>query len=162
MDVGEVRAELESLGTEGFAERYGRFYLVLTDADSLESFAGFVNTESRAADDLSRGRKLDAIELLPIVPRQKNTLRVTVGREGDVDLPLGHRNVSKLHAWFTIAGGLLSLTDGRSKNGTWLNGAALDSDRPVPVDVGDTLRFGSVAATVWGFTDLLAALEKNA
>lgn len=159
MDVGEARSELESLGTEGFAERYGRFYLVLTDADSLESFAGFVNTESRAAGDLSRGRKLDAIDLLPIAPRQKNAPRITVGRDADADLPLRHRNVSKLHAWFTVAGGLLSLTDGRSKNGTWLNGAALAPERPVPVDVGDTLRFGSIAATVWGLADLLAALE---
>lgn len=162
MDAGEAREELESLGREGFAERYGRFFLVLTDPDALESFADFVNTASREAHQITSGRSpLDEVDLRPLKPRQTTAPRITVGREGDVDVKLGHRSVSKLHAWFTTNGGLLSVTDARSKNGTWLNEAPLSPEKPRPVDVGDTLRFGSVAATIWGLDDLLAALERG-
>lgn len=161
MDIGEVRAELESLGEEDFVARHGRFFLVLTDPDALDSVAGFVDTQSRGGQEIASGPPLEGVDVLPIVARSKNAPRVTVGREGDVDLRLPHRNVSKLHAWFVVQGGLLSLADGRSKNGTWQNGAALAPGKLVPVDVGDTLRFGQVAATVWGVSDLIAAAKKR-
>jgi hypothetical protein len=159
MDVSEVRGELEELGTAGFQERHGKYYLVLTAPEQVDGFASFVNTASRAANEISAGKSLEGIEILPLVPKKSGAPRVTIGREQVTDLSIVHRKVSKLHAYFTINGGLLSLADGGSKNGTWLNDKLLSPDQPVPVDVGDTVNFGSVSATVWGFEDLLAAVN---
>ena len=74
-------------------------------------------------------------------------------------LPSG--KISKLHAVFSMDGGLPSLSDSGSKNGTWLNGARLPAGRAVPVDVGDTIQFASVSATLWSIDDLVAAVASG-
>lgn len=156
MHVDEVRDELESLGRDGFAERHGRWFLVLTAPDALDSFAEFVNTASRDSHDVLSGKSdLDAVDIFPL--RGKSGNEVTIGREGaDVVLPSG--KISKLHAVFAMGGGLPSLSDSGSKNGTWLNGSKLPAGRAVPVDVGDTIQFASVSATLWSIDDLCAAV----
>jgi pSer/pThr/pTyr-binding forkhead associated (FHA) protein len=160
MDVDEVRGELEDLGQETFIQRYGRFFLVLTDPDSLDEFASFVNTASREAHEITSGTRMDHVDIRPILPRKKGAVRVTVGRE-DADIELVHRKVSKLHASFVPAGGIMSLIDEGSKNGTWVNGKMLPPEQQVPIDVGDTLAFGSIGATLWGIEDLLAAVKES-
>jgi hypothetical protein len=154
--VDEVREELESLGRDGFAERHGRWYLVLTAPDALDSFAEFVNTASRDSQDVLSGKRdLDAVDIFPL--RGQSDSEVTIGRDGaDVVLPSG--KISKVHAVFAMGGGLPSLSDSGSKNGTWLNGAKLAAGRAVPVDVGDTIQFASVSATLWSIDDLCAAV----
>jgi len=154
--VDEVRGELESLGRDGFAKRHGRWFLVLTAPDALDSFADFVNTASRDPQDILSGKSdLDEVDIFPLVP--KSGAEVTIGREGaDVVLPSG--KISKLHAIFAMGGGLPSLSDSGSKNGTWINGARLPAGRAVPVDVGDTIQFASVSATLWSIDDLVAAV----
>jgi hypothetical protein len=160
MDVDEVRGELESLGHDGFVQRYGKLFLVLTDPDSLESFAGFVNTASREAHEITARRtKLADVDIRPLVSRRRGDARVIIGRE-DADISLPHKKVSKVHAYFTVDGGLPSVEDAGSKNGTWINGRMLSPNRPVPVDVGDEMAFGSVAATLWSLDDLLAAVDE--
>lgn len=159
MHVDEVRGELESLGRDGFAERHGRWFLVLTAPDALDSFAEFVNTASRDSHDVLSGKRdLDAVDIFPL--RGKSGSEVTIGREGaDVVLPSG--KISKLHAVFAMGGGLPSLSDSGSKNGTWLNGTRLPAGRAVPVDVGDTIQFASVSATLWSIDDLVAAVASS-
>ena len=156
MYVDEVRGELESLGRDGFAERHGRWFLVLTAPDALDSFAEFVNTASRDVQDILSGKSdLDEVDIFPLVG--KRGAEVTIGREGaDVVLPSG--KISKLHAVFAMGGGLPSLSDSGSKNGTWINGTRLPAARAVPVDVGDTIQFASVSATLWSIDDLCAAV----
>ncbi len=158
MDVDEVRGELEELGQAGFLERYGRFFLVLTDPESLDDFAEFVNTASREAHEITGGKRMEAVDIRALLPRKKASPRVTVGRE-DADIELVHRKVSKHHATFIPTGGMLSLVDEGSKNGTWVNGKVLTAHQQVSIDVGDTLNFGSIAATIWGIEDLLAAVK---
>jgi hypothetical protein len=157
--VDEVKGELEALGRDGFAERHGRWFLVLTAPDALDSFAEFVNTASRDSQDILSGkRELDEVDIFPLCP--KDGAEVSIGREGaDVVLPSG--KISKLHAVFAMGGGLPSLRDSGSKNGTWLNGARLPAGRAVPVDVGDTIQFASVSATLWSIDDLLAAIASG-
>jgi len=154
--VDEVRSELESLGRDGFAKRFGKWFLVLTAPDALDSFADFVNTASRDPQDILSGKSdLDEVDIFPLVARRGSD--VTIGREGaDVVLPSG--KISKLHAVFAMGGGLPSLSDNGSKNGTWINGSRLSAGRAVPVDVGDTIQFASVSATLWSIDDLLAAI----
>jgi FHA domain len=159
VDVEEVRSELEALGRDGFAERYGRWFLVLTEADAVDSFAEFVNTASRDIQDiLTSGRRdLNGVDIHALKPRGGRK-EVTIGRDGaDVILPRSG-GVSKLHAIFAMGGGLPSLSDSGSKNGTWLNGARLAHGRAVPVDAGDTIQFANVSATLWSIDDLVAAV----
>jgi hypothetical protein len=154
--VDEVRSELEALGREGFLARHGKWYLVLTAPDALDSFAEFVNTASRDSQDILSGqRELDEVDIFPLQPG--NGSEVTIGREGS-DVVLPSSKISKLHAVFAMGGGLPSLSDAGSKNGTWLNGIKLAHGRVVPVDVGDTIQFASVSATLWSFEDLVAAV----
>jgi hypothetical protein len=158
MDIGEVRDELAALGPDGFARRYGRYFLVVTDPGKVDDFAGYVNTASRQGHDFGTDRSLERVMILPILPH-KGGERAVIGREEEADIRIANAKVSKQHAYFLLQGGLLSISDAGSKNGTWINGAPLGADDPVPVDVGDTLQFGSIAATVWGLDDLLAAAQ---
>lgn len=65
----------------------------------------------------------------------------TVGRNRDIcDLVLAHRMVSSRHAELRHVDGHWLLTDLRSTNGTWLNGARLV--RSAVVRPGDRVRFG--------------------
>lgn len=156
MHADEVRSELEALGRDGFAKRHGRWFLVLTAPDDVGSFADFVNTASRDSQDiLSSKGSLDDVDIFPLAVAGRSD--VTIGRDGaDVVLPSG--KISKLHAVFSMGGGLPSLSDSGSKNGTWLNGTRLATGRAVPVDVGDTIQFASVSATLWSIDDLCAAI----
>ena len=160
MHVDEVRSELEALGRDGFGERHGRWYLVLTDPDALHSFAEFVNTASRDSQDILSGKRgLEDVDIFPLTPTAASA-EVTIGREG-ADVMLPSSKISKLHAVFAIGGGLPSLIDSGSKNGTWLNGTRLSAGRAVPVDVGDTIQFASVSATLWSIDDLVAAVASG-
>jgi hypothetical protein len=160
MRAEEVRAELESMGAEEFQHRFGRYYLVLTTGDSVEDLASFVDTASRAGNDILGRKRLPRVDIRPILPatRRVDAARVTVGRDTQSDIHIHHPRVSKLHACFSSNGGLLSLSDVGSKNGTGVNGSTLEPYRNVPVDVGDTIRFGPVSATIWGLDDVLAAV----
>jgi hypothetical protein len=162
MDAADVREELAALGLEGFGERYGRFFLVLADRAQLEELSLWVNTASRAGHDVVREREAERAIYLAIMDREKRALvkgdRFDVGREESAAIVLAHPRVSKLHAHFRYAGGILTLADAGSKNGTRLNGMPLAAHDEVPVDLGDTIEFGAVTTTIWGIDDLIAAL----
>jgi pSer/pThr/pTyr-binding forkhead associated (FHA) protein len=105
-------------------------------------------------------KRLPKVDIRPIWPPAKapETSKVTVGRDKKSDIRIAHPRVSSMHACFTINGGLLSLSDVGSKNGTGVNGSPLPAHKVVPVDVGDTIRFGPVSATIWGLDDVVAAI----
>ncbi|MDB4967019.1 MAG: hypothetical protein JWN44_2708 [Myxococcales bacterium] len=152
-----MRSALDSLGRKGFAELHGKWFLVMTPADALEGFADFVNTASRDSQEILSGKKqLDDVDIFPLKSRA-GAAAVSIGREG-ADVVLPSSKISKVHAVFSMGGGLPSLTDSDSKNGTFLNGTRLESGRAVPVDVGDTIQFASVAVTLWSIDDLVAAI----
>jgi hypothetical protein len=163
MRADEVKAELESIGAEAFRHRYGRYYLVLTESAALDDVASFVDTASRYGHDVVNKRKLPEVDIRPILLEAPGKLdgRVTIGRDRKSDIYIPHPRVSSLHACFTLAGGLLSLSDAGSKNGTGVNGARLAAYKNVPVDVGDTIRFGPVSATIWGVDDVVAAVRSG-
>jgi hypothetical protein len=160
MEAAELRDELESLGASGFGQAHGRFFLVVTDRSQLEEMAMFVNTASRTAGQIATARHFEHAAFLPITEGQPGKERFTVGREG-CDVVLAHHGVSKSHARFNFAGGLLSLCDLGSKNGTRLNGMLLTPEQIVPVDLGDTVEFGPVTTTIWGIDDIVAALGER-
>ena len=55
------------------------------------------------------------------------------------------RGVSRRHVSLNYAGGILTVRDLRSANGTWLNGQQLQPQRPYPVNDGDELILGQLA-----------------
>ena len=148
------------MGRERFEARYGRHYLVLSDSRLANDISAFVNTASRDIQELLEGNdgRL-GLEVLPLISRKKKSGdTLTLGRESECDLVLRHARVSARHAEISRGGGLLLVTDLGSKNGTRLNGTKLAARTPTAVDVGDSLAFGPITATVWGIDDLLAAM----
>ncbi len=75
---------------------------------------------------------------------------VSVGRVENNDLYLPDETISKFHAYFKEDAGQVVLQDGRSRNGTFVNGekiAARGEGAPVIVGDGSVVRFGTVSAT---------------
>ena len=82
-----------------------------------------------------------------------------IGRSEDCGVYLPHSQVSRIHAVVRLRQDeTLELVDLGSMNGTRLNGVRLPPRAPSAVDVGDSLAFGPVTATIWGLDDLLAAM----
>lgn len=85
----------------------------------------------------------------------------SVGRDAAADIPIADTSVSRLHAVIGDAGGgLLSVTDRGSSNGTFVvrDGVAraIQSEK---LSEGDTVRFGTVEIAV---SDLLGILRAKA
>ncbi len=123
-----------------------------TSAEQLEAtITGIkthpIETEMRLIQVLAQDRHC-------VVPLRKrftaealNPSRITVGRAPQKDIVLRHESVSKFHAWFEVdETGTFFVTDAGSKNATWLNGMPIVA--AAPVRAGDTLRFGTVDATL--------------
>jgi len=157
--VEELAAELAQLGRDRFEARHGRHFLVFSDSRLADDVSQFVNTASRDLDELlgSSGGDLD---VRPLMSRgRKSAAPVTLGRDPHSDVVLPHGRVSSHHAELSRGGGLLLVTDLGSKNGTRVNGTRIAARTPTAVDVGDSLAFGPVTATLWGIDDLLAAMR---
>ncbi len=71
---------------------------------------------------------------------------LVVGRSGQSDLVLTDPEVSRSHARFEVAGGIVYLNDLQSRNGTFLNGRRVGE--PIEVQAGDQVDVGSARLTV--------------
>jgi pSer/pThr/pTyr-binding forkhead associated (FHA) protein len=160
--IDDLADEYESLGRQRFIERYGKHFLVFTDPNLVEDAAFFVNTATRDANEITSGRLAQKLDVRPLVnaPHNRDTSRIMLGRDKRSDIAVHHPRVSAVHAVFTRGGGLISVSDAGSKNGTFVNGVQLKPGVPTPVDAGDTLAFGPVTATLWGVEDVLATLSQ--
>jgi hypothetical protein len=161
--IDDLAAELSAVGRPTFEARFGRHFIVFTDEELLDDAASFVNTASRDGNEILRGRTEEKLDVRAVLaaPKSRDPERVSVGRDKGCDIPVKHARVSSVHAHFSRGGGLLFVTDARSKNGTRVNGVQLIAGRPSPVDVGDTIQFGPVAATMWGIDDVVAAISRR-
>ena len=68
-----------------------------------------------------------------------------IGRDADAALALKSPTVSRRHARIVIAGGVATLEDLDSKNGTYVRGQRVTS--PVPLADGDRIRIGAFELT---------------
>jgi DNA-binding winged helix-turn-helix (wHTH) protein len=66
-----------------------------------------------------------------------------VGRDPDLEACFESSSISRRHARLVVNGGVATLEDLGSKNGTWVNGARVSG--PVTLSNGDAVRLGSVA-----------------
>ena len=75
-------------------------------------------------------------------------LPLTIGKlESMSDFVINDASVSKMHARFEERGGKVCVCDLNSTNGTLVNGEIIDINTPIPLDPGDTLRFGRSSFT---------------
>lgn len=75
----------------------------------------------------------------------RDTIRrpeATIGRGGDNDVVLSDPSVSEHHAVLRLAGGVWTLSDAGSVNGSWVDGEPVQGG--LPVASGSTLRLGAV------------------
>ncbi len=75
-----------------------------------------------------------------------------VGREWLLRAGLEDEKVSTKHLKIDRAGGVLSIADAGSRNGTWVNGARLSPSDQVTIQSGSTIRIGS---TIFVYRDEL-------
>jgi hypothetical protein len=69
--------------------------------------------------------------------------KITVGRMASNDIVIPDRGLSRTHAWFKIAGAKITLSDGNSTNGTYVDGVKLAEDgSPTLVTMGVRIKFG--------------------
>jgi diguanylate cyclase (GGDEF)-like protein len=68
----------------------------------------------------------------------------SLGRSAANTFPVDDMTVSRRHATVRVdARGLVTVTDQRSTNGTFLNGSRIDAGRPLSVEDGDRIQLGS-------------------
>lgn len=89
-----------------------------------------------------------------VLPGRTATLTVSeghpprvIGRSSEADVALGDPEVSRRHATFQAARGILYLTDLGSRNGTFLNGKKLGSEG-IEVKIGDHIDVGNTRLEV--------------
>lgn len=72
---------------------------------------------------------------------------VTLGRMPNNDIHLPAPDVSGFHAYFLLQpDGSLQLSDANSSFGTTVDGVRLESQKPVPIALGQTITFATVQA----------------
>lgn len=69
---------------------------------------------------------------------------LTIGRGADNDLPLAYDLVSRRHAWISLEGNYIYVTDLNSANGTYLGNLRLPPNEPIPWQADVPLRIGGV------------------
>lgn len=84
-------------------------------------------------------RRLDNEQRIPLIAGP-----VTIGRSADRDIIVDDTRVSRHHAVVARHGAGWIVTDGRSSNGTRLNGSALAPNRAATLHAGDSIQIGPV------------------
>jgi pSer/pThr/pTyr-binding forkhead associated (FHA) protein len=150
-----------SSGYEAFIKAFDCLFLIRAPVEPKKKSAD--DALNARANFRTRAAKVDPAELdaateagrpptwriARVKKREGNAAshQLSVGRVPSCDVFLGFPSVSKRHATFLVSGGKqLQLSDEGSTNGTWRNGVRLEQGKPIPVYVGDTLRFGGVEA----------------
>jgi pSer/pThr/pTyr-binding forkhead associated (FHA) protein len=72
----------------------------------------------------------------------------TVGRQPSNDLVLSDAAVSSNHARLNVDGGVLTVVDLNSTNGTFVNGQRLTPQVPAPLRTGDRVKFAALEFVV--------------
>jgi len=127
-----------------------------------------INSSEPIRPSLLNDKELDTRTLglvFPVVKRPGNAFAyISVGRTPNVDVQLPLIQVSKFHAYFSRStGGLYTLADGGSKNGTRIGSRELEVRIPVALKNGDRIFFGPYQFTFFlspGFIDLVASSSR--
>jgi hypothetical protein len=147
--------EARRLGSQQFCAGYPCFFLVSTAQLVKPKGAGTAIVSERPAARDPTGQ-LPVITLAddparrPVVLAVKKTIElfpsmITVGRTQNNDLVIEDVQISKLHAFFQIAGPSITLHDAGSRNGTFVGPTQLKpKGSGTAVESGQSIRFGKL------------------
>lgn len=136
--------DVMKLSLEEFAERHGDAPWLLVEPyaqDTEETRVATVSGSKAPPTQRSVGRiqKRDGSNAFANM--------VTLGRMPNNDIHLPASDVSGFHAYFLLqADGTLQLSDANSSFGTTVDGIRLESQKPVPIAIGQTIQFATVQA----------------
>ena len=165
-EAGDLIRLARSADSHKFVERFGHPFLShapLPEASGdtppgWQTLNGSPEAQARAAAIATAG----AVQYLPIVHRPKSTYSgfLSIGRAENCDLVIKEQTVSKMHAlfWIPKLNGSWMIADGKSRNGTFVNGLRLDPMAKRMVRSGDLIRFGDLVAQFWMPSDLYERL----
>jgi hypothetical protein len=136
-----LAAELSEKGEPAFRKKYpGPFLLVLYTPSTnpgLSEHTVWTRHGQRSAMNLPAPEKA-----IPLLEADKPRKKVTVGRADQNDIVIHGSGISKTHAAFLPApDGSFRLMDMGSANGTAVNGAVIEENRPVRLATGDRVAF---------------------
>jgi hypothetical protein len=103
---------------------------------------------------------MDPLELYPLVKKPGASFpdRITIGRTPNNDVVIADGSVSRLHAYLRAGGPGWLVADAGSKNGSWLDDAALEPRKETRLAPGAQLRLGDVRLSFWLSADLFDML----
>jgi hypothetical protein len=147
--------EARRLGSQQFCAGYPCFFLVSTAQLVKPTRAGTaIVSERMAAKDPTGALPVitaaDNPALRPLVLAVKKHIElfpsmITVGRTHNNDLVIEDVQISKLHAFFQVAGPRITLHDAGSRNGTFVGATQLKPKGPgAAVESGQSIRFGKM------------------
>jgi pSer/pThr/pTyr-binding forkhead associated (FHA) protein len=79
----------------------------------------------------------------------KEGARLTIGRAFDNDVMVDDESVSRHHAYLTIAGGQIRVTDLDSTNGTFVNGRRVIATYALPLLTSDEIQVGETMFRIY-------------
>lgn len=118
-------------------------------------------TTDRLMVEAPRAALQQAMRVAPVISRDVDAGRVTIGVATACDVVLDDASVSKRHAYFTERGGTWQITDADSSAGTQVNSQPLEPGAPRALANGDRITLGYVELTFLSpesFHDLLRGL----
>ncbi|MBL9019787.1 MAG: FHA domain-containing protein [Myxococcales bacterium] len=118
-------------------------------------------TTDRLMVEKPRAALQDAMLVAPVVARDIDAGRVTIGVATACDIVLDDASVSKRHAYFTENNGIWLLTDADSSAGTLINNQPLSPNAARELASGDRIALGYVELTFLlpeGFHELVHGL----
>jgi hypothetical protein len=157
LDTTELAELKRKLGQAAFLKRFPHPLLVVVGVEADEGM-GFNTGVSHRDSFLNVDPDTFEVVQVAKVPGNPYPDRIAVGRARNCDVVLRDSSISKLHAHFSRTGARLELVDLGSKNGTWVNGNRLRTDKPEAVTVGDTIQFGSIKTQFLDAAELLRQL----
>jgi len=142
----ESFAPVANLRREHFVSTHPHPFLVHASGESTK-------LDPRKRDDLTTDRLMvvapsaslvQAMLVAPVVSRDVDAGRVTIGVATACDIVLDDASVSKRHAYFTEQEGVWQLTDSDSSAGTQVNSQPLAPGAPRELASGDRITLGYV------------------
>jgi len=142
-----LRADAHNLSTEGFEDRHGNAFLMLTATELHSPGVTVVNLESdEDPSDHTAGLSLLAY---PIRRTERSAGHlITFGRTANNDVVVPDISISRFHAFAKeTESGRLAIQDAGSTNGTMVNSDSVPSQGhgpPIELKAGDRIRLGQV------------------
>lgn len=144
--AGELARHAAALEREPFALRFpGPWLVALGDARSHGSSGRFITVAESDRQSTPSDMRIGADATAWAVVKRTSTFprKILVGRAPNNDVVLPYPSLSKLHAFFALESGRLTLTDAGSKNGTYVNDQPVPAAGGVAIEDHDVVRFGA-------------------